>query len=318
MSEVSVETNEAGDDVTYVAGRAVEQQTSGQIAVGDHASELEAARVAVKKALADDAKAEAKRSSKEDAESIGREAAREAKKSLDKDPLVPKERGADGKFAKSETPDEEDEAPAKRTQKEDPDASALRKALAERREVAKARAEAAASLERERAEVRQYYARIQAQEREVKAERERMALFKKDPVRAIRENGWTNPEEFILDIAQDGTPEGQARRKQREFEQQIQELHDWKRQQAEQAQRQQQEAQLHQQKAYRQQVEREFLTEASKCEHLVGLYQGNEVGLIAQADVVAEQYRNATGKEATFAEIAEYLEERTARWYKSR
>ncbi len=304
-----VEVVDSGDgEVTYVGGQAVEQTTGGEEPSGDHGDELAAAKAAVKKAMEEDLKEE------------GKKAAKEAKAAREKDPLVPRDRGPDGKFLTSDPVEKEKEEAVKKLAKSEPDedASALRKALTERKEQAKYKAEANAQLERDRAEARAVYQQLQREKQEIAAERQKLAMFRKDPVRAIRENGWENPEEFILDIAQDGTPEGQARRQQRELQAQIKELHDWKAEQARQVEAQREEAASHDRRQFRQNVEREFLNAASQHEALVSMYRGHEVGLIAEADVVAEQYRNVTGKEATFAEIAEYLAERTERWYKTR
>jgi hypothetical protein len=304
-------TTEDGGEVTFVGGKAVEQTTGGETPDGDHGDELAAAKAAVKKALEEDLKAE------------GKKAAKDAKEAREKDPLVPRDRGPDGKFLPSDSVEKEKAEATKKLEaetgsEEDRDASALRKALQQRRDGAKQKAEAAAHLEKERNEARQIYAQLQRERAALEAERKKFEMFRTDPVRAIRENGWQKPEEFILDVAQEGTPEGQARRAQREMQQQLQEIREWREQQAKDAQARQQEAEQAQRRQYRQNVEREFLGEAGKHESLVGMYKGHEVELIAAADVVAEQYRNVTGKEATFAEIAEYLAERTERWYKTR
>ncbi len=304
-------TGEDGGEVTYVGGKAIEQETSGETPVGDHGDELAAAKVAVKKAL----------------EEEGRTAAKEAKAHREKDPLVARDRGPDGKFLTAD-PVEKEKADAvravKAVEEPDEDASALRKALNERKETAKYKAEANAELERQRQEVRQFHAQLQREKAAVAAERERMAMFRKDPVRAIRENGWENPEEFILDVAQDGTPEGQARRAQRELQQQIKELHEWKEAQARQAQEYQEAQEIQRKQHFRQNVERELVRVAFEATngserhpHLTAMYKGHEDSLCAEADTVADKYRSVTGKEASFAEIAEYLEERAAKWYKS-
>ena len=318
MSEPNVTTEGSeGSEVTYVNGKAVEQETSGETPDGDHGAELAAAKEAVRKALAEE----------------GKKAAKEAKDHLDKDPLQKAagtaSRGPDGKFvaqdgeasetgtgAKTAAPEEDDEA--------ERDASALRKALNERKAQAKFRAEAAAQLERERQEARQVHQQYQRELQAIQAERERLQMLRKDPIKAIRENGW-DPEQFILDIASDGTPEGQARRQQRELQQQLQELADWKRQQAEEAQHRQRQQEQQQRQQFRGRVEQEFLRTAGAVKedgahmnpHLVAMYKDDPGSLVAQADLVADRYRAATGKEATFAEITEYLEERAERWYKS-
>lgn len=326
MTTENAETGEAGGEVTYVNGRAVEQSTDGETHEGtDHGDELAAAKAAVKKALADEAK------------EAGKAAAKEAKDHLEKDPIQKAARDADGKFKSDKDPVEQELADAKeklaeelapkekaKPKAEDDDASALRKALDARKEAAKFKAEAAAEVEKLRNEARQVYQQLQRQQQEFAAERQRFELLKKDPIRAIRENGW-DPEEFILDIAADGTPEGQARRQQREYQAKIAELENWRAEQQQAAVRQQEEQEKHQKAQFRNNVEQEFLRTAGsrnpdgnhKNPHLVAMYKDDPGALVSQADHVAEKYRAATGRDATFGEIAEYLEERATKWYKS-
>ena len=327
MTENSVDgtVGEAGGEVTYVGGRAVEQTTTGETpAEGTgHGDELAAAKAAVKAAL----------------EEEGKKAAKESKEHLDKDPIQ-KARAKDGKFAADDgaTDAEREVAEAKealhkelaeaapKPKKEEPDedASALRKALAERKEAAKFKAEAAAEVEKARNEARQFYQQLQRERQELAAEKQRMEMLRKDPIRAIRENGW-DPEEFILDIANDGTPEGQAKRANRELLARLERAEAWQQEQVAERQRQAQEAQAREGAQFRQDVERQFLNTAApreadgthKNKHLVSFYRDDPEGLCVQADLVADRYRAATGKEATFGEIAEYLEERAAKWYKS-
>lgn len=320
---VEGESGEAGGEVTYVGGRAVEQATEGDTHEGtDHGDELAAAKAAVKVAL----------------EEEGKKAAKEAKSALDKDPLQKAARGADGKFKPDGDPAEleveaakaklakelEKAEPKARKSEEDEDASALRKALNERKEAAKYKAEAAAEVEKARNEARQFYQQLQQEKAELAREKARLEILRKDPIRAIKENGW-DPEEFILDIANDGTPEGQAKRAQRELQSQIAELRQWKQEQAEAAVKAQERAAEHAKAQQRRNVEQTFLNTAAtrkddgshKNTHLVSMYKDDPEGLIIQADLVADKYRRATGQEATFQEIAEYLEERAAKWYKS-
>jgi hypothetical protein len=324
MSEVDVVETEGGDDVTFVNGHAVEQETSGDEPTGDHGDERAEAIAAVKKALAEEAKEEGKR------------AAKEAKEHTAKDPLAPKPRGSDGKFLTDDPIKKEKDAAVKKLEVETEEAEPpsetagqLKRQLRERAELAKAKAEAAAELEKDRAETRRFYQQLEQEKREIAAEREKFARLRKDPIAAIRENGW-DPEKFILDIAMDGTPEGQKARAERDLMERLERAESWQKQQEQQAEEYRQQ-QAHQRKVeFRGQVEREFLKEAFANEHLAGLYKGNEAGLLAQADVVADRYREITtvrdqygrvvvpGKEATAKEIAEFLEERTAKWYKSK
>lgn len=323
VSDGSGEVGEAGGEVTYVGGRAVEQSTEGDTHEGtDHGDELAAAKAAVKVAL----------------EEEGKKAAKESADHLDKDPVQKAARGKDGKFKSDLEPAEQEVEDAKaklskelakaepkpKRDEADEDASALRKALTERKEAAKYKAEAAAEVEKARAEARQFYQQLQREKAELAQEKARLEILRKDPIRAIRENGW-DPEEFILDIANDGTPEGQARRQQRELQSQIAELRQWKQEQADQAVRAQERAQEQAKAQQRRSVEQTFLNTAAqrkedgthKNSHLVSMYKEDPEALIVQADMVADRYRKATGQEATFQEIAEYLEERAAKWYKS-
>ncbi len=313
------ETGEAGGEVTYVNGRAVEQSTTGETPDGDHGDELAAAKAAVKLALAEE----------------GKRAAKEAKEHLDKDPLQ-KARAADGKFKSDKDPAEQELEDAKakladesepkakpKAKAEDEEASQLRRALQERKESARYKAEASAELEKMRAETRQFYQQLQQEKAELVREKQRLEMLRKDPIKAIKENGW-DPEEFILDIANDGTPEGQQRRQQRELQAQIAELANWRKEQAEVAQQQAVERENSQRSQYRQNVEQQFLRTAGARTndgkhanpHLVAKYKNDPEGLVAEADRVANRYRDATGQEATFQELTEYLEEREAKWYK--
>jgi hypothetical protein len=320
------ESGEAGGEITYVGGRAVEQATKGETHEGtDHGDELAAAKAAVKAAL----------------EEEGKKAAKEAKEALDKDPVQKAARDANGKFKSDKDPAEreveeakealakemkeaEKPAPKPKAKEEDEDASALKKALQERKEVARLKAEAAAEVEKARQEAREFYQRLQREKAALDAEKQRLEMLRKDPIRAIKENGW-DPEEFILDIANDGTPEGQQRRAARELQAQVAELAAWKREQAEAAQKQAVQAKEREKAQFRLNVEKQFLAAAAertpegthKHSHIVSMYKDDPAALIVQADLVAERYRAATGQEATFQEIAEYLEERAAKWYKS-
>ncbi len=305
------DTGSEGGEVTFVNGQAVEQTTEGESHEGtDRGDELEAAKAAVKKAIDEDAKEE------------GKKAAKEAKAHKAKDPLIPRDRNPDGTFVPQDPVEADKEAAVAALKKEKTDeedaGSTLKKALAERKEVARFKREAADQLEKERNEVRQIHARLRQQEAEIRQREEKMTMLRKDPIRAIRENGWDNPEDFILDIAQDGTPEGQAKRAHRELLERLDRAEQWQKQELESRRQQQEQAEHHQRLTHREGVERSFLAEASKHEALVSMYKGHEVELIGQADIVAEKYRNATGQEASFAELAEYLAERHEAWYKNR
>lgn len=312
-------SGEAGGEVTYVNGIAVEQETPGETPEegSDHGDELAAAKRAVKEAFAEE----------------GKKAAKEAKEHLDRDPLQKAKRAADGKFTSAKDPAEQELEDAKakvaketvepKEAPEDKEASQLRRALQERKETARYKAEAAAEVEKMRAEARQFYQQLQQEKAELAREKQRLEMLRKDPIRAIKENGW-DPEEFILDIASDGTPEGQARRQQRDIQAQLAEIANWRKEQAAQAEQRAIEQENHQKAQNRQNVEQQFLrTAGARAQdgthanpHLVAMYKNDPEGLVAEADRVANRYRDATGQEATFQELTEYLEERAAKWYK--
>ncbi len=290
-------------DVTFINGVAAEQQTEGESA--QPADEREAAIKAVKEALQEE----------------GKRAASKAKESRDQDPLQPRdstERDEAGKFVAKPKSDEK-KTEAKPAPSAEEDAESLKNVLKQRKQLAAAKAQQSQQVSKELQELRQYKQQLDYERQEVQREKARIAALRTDPARAIKEAGW-DPEEFILDLARQGTPEGAAARQQRELRDQLKELHDWKASQAKQAEEAQVAAQRRQQANYRQHVEKTFVSLAmdeAKHPHLAGMYAGHEAGLLAEADVIAEQYRNLTGKEASFEDVAEYLEERSANWYKT-
>ncbi len=339
---MAVETADVdGGEVTFVGGKAVEQTTEGETPSGDHGDELAAAKAAVKKAMEADLKEEGKR------------AAKEAKDHLEKDPGYTASRDADGKFAK--TPEglhEAEKAKAVKAlektpgtgvekseaEKEDADASALKKALSDRKEAAKYKAEQNAELERGRAEVRAIWQQVQQEKAEIAKEKERYARLRSSPVEALREAGYGDPTEFIMDVAQDGTPEGQARRANRELLERLDRAEAWQKQELQRREEHARAQEAEQGKQFRANVERHMLTTAfakttegkEAHPHIAAFYKDDHVALLVACDAVAEQYREVTtirdprtgrvlqaGKEASFAELAEYLEEKATKWYKS-
>ena len=336
---MTIENEDTGSgeaDVTFVNGRAVEQNAEGFQPDGDHGDELAAAKEAVKKAMS------------AEAQETGKKAAKVAKDTVEKDPILKEtERQEALKAGKEDQqsvkkPVAEAKTEAKPDQEEpDEDATTLRRALTERKELAKYKAEASAEIEKMRNEVRTFYRQLQDEKAQVAKDKEQLALLKKDPLRAIRENGW-DPEEFILDIANDGTPEGQAKRREREREQllnaKLKEIDDWKASQ-EQAKKEAEEEQGRRQyNDNLKRVETDFLRTCGakgedgnhKHPNLVSFYKSDPEELCEVAHRVADRYRAATtvrdqygrvieqGKEATYGEIAEYIEERQRKWYLSK
>jgi len=305
---LATETADTGSgEVTFLNGQAIEQTTEGETHEGtDRGGELADAKAAVKKALESSAKEE------------GKKAAKEAKEARALDPLAP--RDEDGKFRSNADPVEDEKTAAVKKLKDEAeeDKAALQKALSARREAAQYKKQASQELEKERAEVRRIYQDTQRQKQEIEQEKARIASYRKDPLRLAREAGYTNPEDYILELAQEGTPEGQAKRANRELLERLDRAEQWQKQELAQRETWAREAQERQQAQHRRSVEESFLKAASSHDVLVEMYKGSEIELIGQADIIAEQYRAKTGEEATFEEIAEYIAERTRRWYKNR
>ena len=297
MSEVETESG----TVTYVNGRVESQTTEGE-GSGTPDGEREAAIAAVKAAL------------KGEAAKAGESAAKEAKEAREQDPLRPRSdttRDEAGKFTK--TTEDAPKAPT------DDDAASLKRVLQERKQIAANKAAQQSEFNKMHQQLQAYERSLQQQRAEIDRDRKRYETIKTDPVRAFRENGW-DPEAVILDLARDGTPEGVAARQQREFQSQLKEMQDWKLQQEQSRQEATRQAESRAWDARRAQVEQEFVGTAlneEKHPHLSSFYSGHEASLVAEGDSVADQYRALTGKEATSSEIAEYLEERAAKWYKT-
>lgn len=300
-----------GTEVTFVNGHAESQTTEGE-GTGIATDERDAAVAAVKAAL------------KKEASEAGEKAAKEAKKADEQEPLRPRgnvERDIDGKFKKSGKVDGEGrEVPEKEPEA---DAESLKRVLKERKQIAAQKQVQQEAFQKQAQQLQAFQRQLQQQQRELEQDRARLAQLRKDPIRAIKENGW-DPESFILDLAQDGTPEGQERRRQKQLAEDLKEMQDWKAEQERQRNeyaRRQKEAGAQQ---HRNNVEQNFASLAldeDKHPHLASFYKDNQKalrGLIQEGDDVADDYRELTGKEASLEEIVEYLEERRANWYKSR
>lgn len=197
--------------------------------------------------------------------------------------------------------------------------SELKKALAAREETARARQAASQEAELIKREVSQAQYEIQQQRRQLQRERESLLKLRSNPAEAIRELGM-DPEDFIMNLAQAGSPEDKLQRRLKEQDEAIQRLHRERQYELRQQQEAQQRYQEAQQAQFRESVTSEFVNIAMSEEHPLtrDFYQGTEKILIAWADQIADEYRDLTGKEATSKEVAEYIEEQLqARYHKS-
>ncbi len=321
--------------VTFVGGKAVEQ-TEG-LDSNLEQDERTAAKEAVRKAI----------------EAAGDESAEDAKSSKAKDPFKPSgtkseadekeekdsppERGPDGKFLprdgkpadKGEKPKPPADAKEESDEPLDLDKASVKQLLKQRERVAAMKRDAKDEISKAQqefqAQQRQLYQMQQqyAQERaQLERERRNWQAIKSDPARAIREGGY-DPEQFILDLAQEGTPEGQARRQQKEIQSQLAEIKAWREEQAQAQYRQQQQWQQQQVVQARQSAVKDFVSlglNEEKYPHVANFYAGQERALVAFGDLAAEEYRNLSGgKEGSYADILDYIEdqlaERANTWY---
>jgi hypothetical protein len=325
--------NEA-PEVTFVGGRAVEQHEA--LDSNMPTDEREAAKAAVRKAI----------------DEAGKTAASQAKEAKAKDPFRPPgaksddsetpERGPNGQFLPREGGKEGSSNPDGARSTEVPEnesegaldleKASVKQLLRQREKVAAMKRDAKdetskerQELAKQRFEMQQFWQEMQQQKAQLARERQSMQSLRTDPARAIREIGY-DPEKFIMDLATEGTPEGQMRRKQQEVDSQLAEIRQWREQQAQQQAQYQKQAQYHQVVQAREQAVRDFTTlglNEEKYPHVSSFYTGNERALVAFGDLAAEEYRNLSGgKEGSYADILDYIEdqlaERANAWYQKR
>lgn len=304
-------------EVEFVGGHAVEQTEETHSDVPENENR-EAAKKAVREALAAESKAK-KKESKEDSEETE---SRPAKKPV-------KEVGP-AETDDQEDPSEEDvEEPKPKKKDEHPDKDedeeSLRKVLKNRQKIAKEKAKAAEESQRQYAQLAQKEAQLRQLETQLQEQARNFQRLRDNPVEAVRQAGW-DPEAFILDLAQSGTPEGQQAAQLRQMNQQIQEQKAFNERLIEQqrqfAQQQREQAEVN----HRNSIEGRFLKAAfgdeKKTPHITSFYKGREAALIFEGDVIAANYRQLTGKECEPEDIAEYLEEQLASsataWYEAK
>lgn len=319
---MSVENTEG---VTFVDGRAVEQAggSDGPEEGSQHADELEAARAAVRKAIAKEAGEDGAKKAKESEEKRLRTMKAKSDREEAEDEVKAKASGKTQDEAEDEPEKPKAKAPAKDDDDAelDPEKASIKQILKNREKLAKVKQQQANELQQHQLYLQQMQQQVQAERAAIERERQRLALLKKDPVRAVTEAGW-DPDDFILSLAQEGTPEGKMARMLREQQEKLAAFEQWKADQAQQLQRQQEEFQYRQAVQARQNVEKAFTAgalNAEKYPHLAAFYAGREGALIAEGDLVAGMYRDATGQETTLEKIAQYIEdelaERANNWY---
>lgn len=310
------------ENITFVGGKAIEQHEQAE-------SGLESSE-----------KAEAVKAVREAIEAAAKEAGEESEKASRQDPYKPP--GAKGEAVKKDPEtgrflpkgDKKEEAESEEDDDEEIDTKTapLKQLLKAREKLAKQKASVKDELGREREslaaqaqQLKQAYGEIQRMQADIARERQKLELLRKDPARAVREIGW-EPEQFITDLAKDGTPEGIAERQRREMQSQLEEIRNWKAEMAKQQEQARQQYEYNQQVQFRQHIEKQFLDMAfndEKNPHIAEFYKGREQALIAEGDLIAADFRElAGGREASLEEIVDYIEEqlanRTKSWYEKR
>lgn len=338
MSEVEA------PEVTFVGGRAIEQ--SEGLDSNLEPDERDAAKEAVRKAI----------------QEAGESSAKEAKSGRAQDPYKPPgaksekdsgkdseekgasdtpERGTDGKFLpKNPSGGSKDSKanvparPAEGSEEEelDFDKASVKQLLKAREKVAAIKREAKDESSKREAEFQareQAFQRQQAQfaqaQAQLRQQYESLQALKKDPARAIRELG-QDPEEFILNLAQEGTPEGQAKRQYRELQQKLDQMEQWKAAQERQTQERLKQAHEQQVAQGRQNAIQQFVNlgmDEEKYPHTASAFKGKEKVLVAWGDLAAEEYRTLSrGREGSLEDILDYIEDQLAEtgntWYSKR
>ena len=329
--------SDENENVTFVGGKAIEQHESldSNVEADTREEAMAAVREAIKGA-SDEAKEGTEKAKK--ADPFKPEGAKESKEKpakragppvvKDDDGVTP-ERGPDGKFlpktgkGPAEDDGEEEEEPI------DVKKASVKQLLKNREKLAKQVKESRGEIEQERQrfeqermQFQQQMQQLQQQQRQLEAERAKYQKLRKDPAAAIREVGW-EPEQFIVDLAREGTEEGRMARQQREFQEQLQEMKQWRETQLRQAQEWQQQQEMQRAEQYRAHIEKTFLDSAmddEKYPHIAEFYRGRERPLIAAGDIAAYEFREMSGgREGSLDEILDFIEEdlaeRAERWY---
>lgn len=197
--------------------------------------------------------------------------------------------------------------------KEELDELALR---VKRREVLQAeRAKAKEEHDFLTSSAQQELAKVRAAAAEVQQQKAWYESLRSDPIRAIRELG-IDAEDFLMQLAGAASPEEKARQEKAKEETRIEKLERMLADRTRQEQEQAQAREWQQQTVARETAIQQFSAIAfaeEKHPHLVALYEDRPKELIKVADSIAFTYRQRTGLEATFEELAEYLESEAAK-----
>lgn len=202
---------------------------------------------------------------------------------------------------------------------EDPDESALAKALRDREKLQAKRREAMADADNLRADVERRSRELTLFQENLNAQAKALAELKADPAKALKALG-IDPEEFIYSLAAQDTAELAKVREQKAKEQKLSELEKFREQYLKDQDEARARAETEKLVAHRQTVLQEFqsYTAPEAAPHIAALTDAGiytKDFIVAWGDQVAQEYRaktvspeNPRGEEASVKDIAEYLE----------
>lgn len=190
----------------------------------------------------------------------------------------------------------------------------LSRLVKEREKGLAARRAAEAGANKVREEAMQLKSQYEQQLAQLRQDAQYLKQLRDDPMEALRAAG-KDPEEFFTDIATANTPEGHMRKTLMQLQQELQ---------AERALRQNREQQekIQREQWERQQVEQQrkgiidgYLKEARDAEKyptISKVFGFSERILVEAGHEAADLFREATGKQATYDQICEFLEEQAS------
>ena len=202
---------------------------------------------------------------------------------------------------------------AKKADEGDADLKGIAKVLRDREEKASAKLEiqqAKDEISRMRAELAAEREAIARERANVDAWRDQARKSPVDFAREVLRHGGMSPDDFVVALAKDGTPEGQMFLQQQTLQRELAELRKWKTdfESGQKSRAEQEQEQIR--AAQRAETERAFVAAAvtDKYPALTKAFKGREHLLVSEAHRIGALYHEKTGQWATHDEIAEYID----------
>lgn len=174
-----------------------------------------------------------------------------------------------------------------------------------------AKEEAQSAFQKELSELRALRQELERDKQEVAQGKQLLNLLREKPVEAFRQAG-IDPEAFVSDVVKDGTPEGRMEQYIRRQDAELRQLRELVQQRFQSDEERQKQYLSRQEEERRSGIVKAYLAEAKEEEkypHLNAAFGGNDELLVAMGHKVADLYRSVTGKQPTWSQIAEYIEE---------